>query len=290
MKKLLIFSLISIFSSLLCALPKSGGAAVQDSVIDNKNENVVIDARNGSNVNTGIQARGARIKSSSMVNRFSGQVNARNNSRVNAGIKADGATVKNTSIEVDTKANINANNSTVKTGVDINEASNSTIKTRYRGTINAHHGTAKAASVEGSVNNKKISTNVDENVTAVGRTVEIGTVKAGNGRPSNWKNENGVDFSRGHGAKSSVGNVTVDSNRVREVDTEVGTNNFMKGLKTKHMSKVYKDQGGVDPSGTKHVYVDSRQKEKVKQKGGSAGDTHVGRGESRIRKINTYVE
>lgn len=276
---------------LLPALPRGEGASVSNSTIENENRNARINAVNRSKVNTGIQARGALIKDSEMKNRFTGEVNARDNSKVNTGIKADGAHIRDSKIDVNTNARINAANSTVTTGVDINGATNSNIQTRYKGTINARSATVKAGSVEGQVNNKNISTNVDENINASGKGVAIGTVKAGDGRPSRWlRDESKFNFGSRPATTSNIGNVRVDSNMVRKVDTEVGTNNFMKGLKTRHMSNVYRETGGVDNTGTKHVYVNARDKERVKRGGGSVGNTYIGKGNGKVRRVNTYVE
>lgn len=77
---------------------------------------------------------------------------------------------------------------------------------------------------------------------------------------------------------------------VREVKTTVGSGNVIEGMKTRHLAKVYEDEGGVDATGTKNVYVSEKEKEKAKKYGGSVGDTTVGPGNSKIRKVNTFVE
>ncbi|OGV50346.1 MAG: hypothetical protein A2017_15370 [Lentisphaerae bacterium GWF2_44_16] len=263
-----------------------------DTSVSNTNKDVEIKARDRSAVNTGIQARGALIKDSSLENRFSGVVNARGNSMVNTGIKADGANIKNSKIKTETSADISAENAIVNTGVDASEIRNSEINVKYKGSIDAAGSTVKAGSVEGQINNKKINTNVNENITAIGKNLKIGTVSGGDGRPSSFEGRDGLDFSRsGKGAGgASIGNVEVQSNVTREVNTSVGTTNPVDGLKTRHLSKVYAEEGGVDPSGTKHVYVTAKQKEKAKKTGGSVGDTTVGPGDYKIKKVNTFVE
>lgn len=286
-----ILTIVFLFGLLpnLPALPKSegAGAVVRDSVIVNENKDARISASNGSKVNTGIQARGADIKDSTLTNTFTGNVNADGRSNVTTGIKADNAVIKNSTVNVSTDANINAHNADVKTGVDISGARNATINTTYQGNINASNATVKAGTVEGDVRNKKITTNVNENINAYGKGVVIGTVKDGGGKPSIYEKDSSTDFSK-KGQTAQIGNVDVKSPIVREVKTSVGTGDFIEGMKTKHMADVYKEQGGVDPSGTKHVYVSEKDKEKAKKTGGSVGNTTVA--DPRIRKVNTYVE
>jgi len=273
------------------ALPKNGasGTEVKDSFIINENKDVKVNSSNHSAVNTGIQARGAVIRDSELSNKFTGTVNARNSSFVNTGIKADGAVIRNSEINVDTDANISADRSVVKTGVDISGASNAKINTTYGGNIDASNTTVKAGSVEGNVRNKKVTTNVNENINAAGRGVIIGTVKDGGGRPSVYNDTKGLDFSkRGDGPAARIGNVDIEGGQVREVKTSVGTGNVVEGVKTRHMANVYKETGGVDPSGTKHVYVNAKEKEKAKKTGGAVGNTTVA--DPRIKRVNTYVE
>lgn len=285
MKLIILSLLIVICTSASLALPKG---EIADSNIVNVNKNTTVRARNKSVVNTGIQARGAIIKHSTLTNRFTGTVNADNHSNVNVGIKADGAKIENSHISVDTRGKIQANNATVKTGVDLSGAKNATIKTKFTGKINASDAIVKAGSVEGNIRNKKITTNVTDNINAQGRGVKIGTVSVGGGRPAKYLGKRGLGVGpRRSGA--SIGNVEIDSNMVRKVDTEVGSGNFIKGLKTRHMAKFYADQGGVDPSGTKYVFVSKKTKERAKKRGGSVGNTKVNNA-SGIRKVNTFVE
>jgi len=275
------------------ALPKDDSPAttVKDSVIINENKNVNITAENRSGVNTGIQARGATISNAVITNKFTGNVDARNNSHVTTGVKADGATIKDSSIEVDTKGNITADHATVKTGVDINEARNARIKTTYEGDINAAGATVKAGVVEGEIRRQKITTEVNENIDAAGKGVIIGTVSGGSGQASQYGGKSAIDYSKNTqgGPAARIGNVEVQSGMVREVNTTVGGKSAVDGLKTRHMAKVYEDQGGVDPSGTKHVYVTKAQKEKAKKTGGAVGNTNTA-DDSRIKKVNTFVE
>jgi len=275
----------------LSAFPKSedAGSEVKDSVIINENKDARIRASNYSVVNTGIQARNSDIKDSTLTNTFTGNVNAGNGSFVNTGIKADGAEIKNSEITVETNANINANNAVVKTGVDISGASNAEIKTSYSGNINASGVTVKAGTVEGEVRNKKITTTVNENIDTNGKGLIIGTVKDGGGKASVYENTKGLDFSkRGNGPAARIGNVDIDGGHVTEVKTTVGTGNVVEGLRTKHMANICSETGGIDASGTKHVYVSAKQKEKAKKTGGAVGNTSTA--DPRIRKVNTYVE
>lgn len=271
----------------LLALPKSSGAEVRDSTITNVNTNSSISARDRSAVNTGIQARGATIVDSTLENKFTGTVNASGNSKVSTGIKADNAHIRNSEIRTDTKANITASGAEVKTGVDVREAVGSKIKTTYEGNIDAHGATVKAGAVEGEVRYKKVTTEVKEDISAYGRGVEIGTVKGGGGQASYHESDKNYGTKSRAGAK--IGTVEVDSATVREVNTSVGSNNLISGMKTKHMAQVYAENGGVDPSGTKHVYVSEKEKERAKKTGGSVGNTVI-HGGGKVRKVNTFVE
>ena len=287
--KIMLASLLMFICCLMVdALPKSKATEVKDSTIINVNKNVRINARNKSLVNTGIQARGATIKDSTLTNRFSGTVDAQNHSNVTTGIKADGAVIENSAIDVDTRANISANSATVKTGVDISGASNADIKTKYRGNINAAGSMVKAGTVEGNIRHKKISTNVSENINAQGRGLKIGTVTAGRGRASKYMGKQGAGIGPRRGG-ASIGNVTETSSTLRKVDTEVGSGNFIKGMKTRHMAHFYSETNGVDPSGTKHVFVSKKQKSWAKKRGAAVGNSSISTGDG-IRKVNTFVE
>ena len=285
---LLTVLLLILWEKSLLALPKTASTVVKNSDISNINKDARIAARNRSIVNTGIQARQAKISNSKLSNRFSGNINANNHANVTTGIKADGATIKNSTIAVDTKAAIRANNATVKTGVDISGAKDATIKTRYRGKINAVGAVVKAGVVEGDVRHKNISTNVTENINARGRGVKIGTVSAGNGHASRYMERGGLGIGpRRQGA--SIGNVTSRSNVLRKVDTEVGSGNFIKGIKTRHLAKFYEDTGGVDPTGTKHVFVSKKDKKRAEKRGGSVGNSHITNRDGG-RRVNPFVE
>jgi hypothetical protein len=288
MRIMLTSLLMFICCFVLNALPKSKTTEVKDSTIINVNKNVRINARNKSLVNTGIQARGATIKNSTLTNRFSGTVDARNHSNVTTGIKADGAVIENSDIDVDTRAHINANSATVKTGVDISGASNADIKTKYRGNISAAGSMVKAGTVEGNIRHKDISTNVTENINARGRGITIGTVTAGNGRASKYMGKKGIGIGPRR-AGAAIGNVTSKSSILRKVDTEVGSGNFIKGMKTRHMANFYSETNGVDPSGTKHVFVSRKAKEYAKKRGRAVGNSHITTGD-RVRRVDTFVE
>lgn len=182
----------------LMALPPT---EMVDTAVYNTNKDASITARNHSDVNTGIQARGATVKDSLLENKFTGTVNADGNSMVNTGIKADGATIRNSKIKTETSANISADGAIVNTGVDATEIRNSNIDVKYKGSINAYDATVKAGSVEGQINNKKISTSVNQNIDAAGKNLKIGTVTGGDGRTSTMEKYDGNDFSKsGKGA------------------------------------------------------------------------------------------
>ena len=270
----------------LFALP---GSDVKKSNISNVNENATTVARDGSNVNTGIQIKGSTVRNSKIENKFSGNIQA-DNSTVNTGVKANGAEINKAKIKTDTRANINASNADVNTGVNLTGADNAEITTKVRaGEINASNSTVRVGSVEGDVSNKKIGTDVTVgSIDAEGRNFSIGSVKSddygGGGIPAS---KGGTGGQRG---AVSIGNVTVEAPQVREVKTSVGSSDFIEGIKTKHKAQVYKEQGGVDPTGTKNVFVSAKDRAKVEKRGGSTGDTHVDAGDYKIKKVKTFVE
>jgi hypothetical protein len=275
--------LAALSGNVIYALPAS---EVKQSTIINSNENVTTKASNGSNVNTGIQVKGSAIRNSTIENKFSGNVRA-DNSTVNTGIKADGAVIDKAKIKVDTKANINADNADVNTGVNLTGARNAEVTTKVRaGEIDASNSTVKVGSVEGDVSNKKIGTDVTVgNVDAMERNYSIGSVKS--------DDYGGIgNSSKGGGGRAgvSIGNVNVEAPQVREVKTSVGSDDFIEGIKIQHKAKVYKDQGGVDPTGTKNVFVSAKERAKVEERGGSAGDTTVDSGDYKVKKVKTFVE
>jgi len=292
MRKRKYIILLSVFLAALSgnvihALPSSDSSDVKQSKITSTNENVTTEARNGSNVNTGIQIKGSTIRNATIDNKFSGNIRA-DNSTVNTGVKADGAVIDKAKINVDTKANINADNADVNTGVNLSGARNAEVTTKVRaGEINASNSTVKVGAVEGDVSNKKIGTDVTVgNVDAMGRNYSIGSVKS--------DDYGGIgNSSRGTGGERpgvSIGNVNVEAPQVREVKTSVGSDDFIEGIKIQHKAKVYKDQGGVDPTGTKNVFVSAKERAKVEEKGGSAGDTTVSGGDYKVKKVKTFVE
>lgn len=284
------FIFLSVFLGLLFgnnihAMPSSDSSEVKQSKITNTNENVTTEARNGSNVNTGIQIKGSTVRNSTIENKFSGNIRA-DNSTVNTGVKVSGAVIEKANIKVDTKANINADNSDVNTGVNLTGARNAEVTTKVRaGEINASNSTVKVGAVEGDVSNKKVGTDVTVgNVDAMGRNYSIGSVKS--------DDYGGIgNSSRGTGGERpgvSIGNVNVEAPQVREVKTSVGSDDFIEGIKIKHKAKVYKD--GIDNTGTKNVYVSGKERAKVEEKGGSAGDTTVTGSDYKIKKVKTFVE
>jgi hypothetical protein len=282
----LFFLSVVLLSNTSYALPASD---VKQSNISNVNENVTTVAHDGSNVNTGIQIKGSTVRNSTIDNKFSGNVRA-SDSTVNTGIKAAGAEINKAKIKTDTKANINAYHSDVNTGVNLTGADNAEITTKVRaGEINASNSTVRVGSVEGNVSNKKIGTDVTVgNVDAEGRNFSIGSVKSddygGGGIPASQRGMGGQR------ASVSIGNVNVEAPQVREVKTSVGSDDFIEGIKTKHKAQVYKEQGGVDPTGTKNVFVSAKDRAKVEKRGGSAGDTTVDGGDYKVKKVKTFVE
>lgn len=283
---ILSFLSIVLLSNPIYALPASD---IKQSNISNVNENVTTVATDGSNVNTGIQIKGSTVRNSTIENKFSGNVRA-NNSTVNTGIKVAGAEINKAKIKTDTKANINASNADVSTGVNLTGADNAEITTRVRaGEINASNSTVRVGSVEGDVSNKKIGTDVTVgNIDAEGRNFSIGSVK------SDDYGGAGIPASRGgtggQRAGVSIGNVNVEAPQVREVKTSVGSDDFIEGIRIKHKAQVYKEQGGVDPTGTKNVFVSAKDRAKVEKKGGSVGDTTVDGSDYKVKKVKTFVE
>ncbi len=265
------------------ALPRQK-TEVANSNITNVNTNTRIHAANGAEVNTGIKARDATIRNSDLSNRFQGNISARGNSDVSTGIRIESGRVSNSQISTNTKANIRAVNGTVTTGVDLNNASHANVSTRVRGNITAIGAAAKVGSVEGSVRHKRINTNVEvDDVQARGRNINIGSVTVDHSfRPAQSRK-------RESGAGAGVGNVYVQSNMVRDVDVNVGGSSMSKSIKARHMAKVYEDEGGVDPSGTKHVYVGQRTRKKAEKGKANAGNVYVG-SNPKIRRVNTVVD
>jgi hypothetical protein len=271
------------------ALPRSEGPEIRNSTISNTNRNATIEARNGSAVNTGIQARGADIRDSTLSNTFTGRVSAVNRSEVSAGIKADHARIQSSTVTVDTRANISADRAVVRTGVDATEIRNSTVSSSYQGNINAAHSTVEAALIKGAITHRELSTDVRQNIDAEGKSVKIGTISVGGGARSQYADRQRpwLGSSPGGGPAASVGNVEVQTSTVREVNTTVGGSSIA-GLRTRSLSKTYSENGGVDNTGTLHVYVDESKKNQVLEKGGSAGDVRVR--DHRVRKVETFVE
>ncbi len=271
------------------ALPKSEGPEIRDSTISNTNRNATIEARGNSSVNTGIQARGADVRASTLSNTFSGKVRADNRSEVSAGIKADNARINSSTVTVDNRANINADHAAVRTGVDATEIRDSTVKSSYQGNINAANSTVEAALIKGAITHRELSTDVRQDIDAENKSVKIGTISVGGGAlsKSNDQARPSSVFAPAGGRAASVGNVEVQSSTVREVNTTVG-GGTVAGLKNRNLSKTYSESGGVDNTGTLHVHVGEGEKNRVLEKGGSAGDVKVK--DPRVRKVETFVE
>jgi hypothetical protein len=285
LQKTVVAMSVLISAVMVSALPQ-GASDVKNSTITNTNERVTVRAEDGSNVNTGIQIKNSTVSKSQISNTFSGNIRA-DNSTVNTGIKADGATIDKAKINVDTRANIYAKNADVNTGVNLTGAQNAEVSTKVRaGTIDASNSTVKVGSVEGDVSGKKIGTSVTVgNVDANNRNYSLGSV--------NSVGMGGLPDSHGGTpgrSAVSIGNVTVDSAQVREVKTSVGNDDFSESLRVKHKAKIYKEQGGVDPTGTKNVYVSSKERQKTEKYGGSAGDSYVDSSDYKVKKVKTVVE
>jgi hypothetical protein len=242
-------------------------------------------------VNTGIEAKNSRIKDSKLTNRTSGNISA-NASTVSTGIKVNNATISSSELSTNTNANINAIGSTVGTGIQVDRAVNSKLSTNVNANINAAGSTVNVGSIRGSVDGKDISTNVSTSVNARGKTVNIGNVIVNGGKVTRYDNNGKLITPRKKKEKvTSVGNVIVESDMVKEVKTTIGSSGKVgERVKVRHKARVNADEGGVDDDGTKYTYVNKRTRQKAESKGTGAGDTHIGKDNRKIKRVNTYVE
>lgn len=298
-----VFALFALFScAALHAIPKTELPGEGGTVVDNSTIVNTATGRNtaeaGSTVNRGIEARNAAIVDSTITNNTSGNVNA-TGSRVDTGVKLDGAVVRSSNLSANTNVNINAVNSNVTAGaIQLGGAEGANVTTNVNAAINAKNSTVNVGSVKGVANGVDVNTNVGASVDAKNKVVNIGNVNLGGGGPASFDERHSTPAG-GRKGETSIGNVTVESDRVKEVDVTVGGGAGTTGgkIKTRNMANTYKDNDGVDPSGTKNVYVgrkEAAEAERKAQRGGtgSAGDTYIGNSEEdrKIRKVNTFIE
>ncbi|MFA6293860.1 MAG: hypothetical protein WC637_18875 [Victivallales bacterium] len=288
-------------------LPESTGAArtdgrtnVSDSTLRVETEGS-FDALNESRINAGIKAKNSSIRDSDISSKTKADVKASNFSNVNTGIKInDGADVRDSKLSSRTQAKtIDANNSQVSTGIEVSEARNSDIRTNVSaGSITARDATVNVGTVKGNVQNKKINTDVGVgDISAVHEKINIGNVTVndqpgGKSRVFN-KPDNLLNADRST-KNTNIGNVTVESRRVSEVNVTVGEGGDGKSvgekIKAKHMAEYYSSkEDGLDPSGTKHIYVSDRERDKAEREKGDAGNTTVEKG-SKVKKVDVYVD
>lgn len=302
-------TIISTILLLLCltsySLPENSGASktdgrttVGDSTLSVNTEGT-FDAINESRINAGIKAKNSSINDSDISSKTKANVKASNFSNVNTGIKInDGADVKDSKLTSRTQAKtIDANNSQVSTGIEVSGARNADVRTNVSANnITARDSTVNLGSVKGNVQDKKITTAVGVgDISAVNEKINIGNVTVndqpgGKSRVFN-KPDNLLNVDRNTN-NTNIGNVTVESRRVDEVNVtvgDVGDKGIGEKIKAKHMAEYYSKDDGVDPSGTKHVYVNDRDRDKAEREKGDAGNTTIERG-SKARKVNVYVD
>ena len=280
--------------------PKADGTTVEDSTIVNKASGETT-ASNGSSVNRGIEAKGSTIVDSTVTSSTTGNVNA-NSSNVDTGVKLNGAEVHGSTISANSNVSINATNSSVKAGaIDLSGANGSNVSTDVNAGINAKNSTVNVGSITGSADGVDAHTSVGAAVSAENKTVNIGNITLNSGSPGapaggGYKERHEKEQSQ-KGGSTSIGNVVVDSDKVKEVNTTVGNASGGVGdkIKTRNMANTYKD--GVDPSGTKNVYISKQDAEAAERKGkrdgdASVGNTYIGSGEKDrdVKKVNTYVD
>ncbi len=303
-------SAISVILFLICltsySLPENIGATKTDgkttvsgSTLSVETEGA-FDAMNESRINSGIKAGNSSIRDSNISSKTEADVKASNFSNVNTGIKIDaGADVRDSKLSSKTRAKtIDANNSQVSTGIEVSGARDSNIRTNVSaGNITARDSTVNIGSVKGNVQDKKISTNVGVgNISAVHEKINMGNVTV-NDQPGGKskvfnKSDNLLDTNKSTN-NTNIGNVTVESRRVNEVNVTVGDGGDTIGIgekiKAKNLAKVYSKDDGVDPSGTKRVYVSDKDRDKAEREKGDAGNTTIERG-SKVKKVDVYVD
>lgn len=300
-------SVLFLFCLTAYALPETPGNArtdgrttVRDSSLSAESEGT-FEAINESRINSGINAKNASIRDSDISSKTKADVKSSNFSNVNTGIKIkDGADVSDAKLESKTQAKkIDANNSQVSTGIEVTGARNSDVRTNVSGgNITARDATVNVGSVKGNVQNKKISTDAGvKDISAVHEKINIGNVTVndqpgGKSRVFN-KPDNLLNPDRSTDS-TNIGNVTVESRRVNEVNVTVGegadAKSISEKIKAKHMAEYYSSkEDGMDPSGTKHVYVSERDRDKAEREKGDAGNTTIERG-SKVKKVDVYVD
>lgn len=274
-----------------------GGTTVKDSTLSVDTEGT-FDTINESKTNQGIRTKNSSISDSDISSKTKADVKASNFSDVNTGIKINaGGDIRDSKLESNTVAGrIDANNSQVSTGIEVSRALDSDIRTNVSAdSITARDATVNIGSVKGNVQDKKIHTDVAvKDINAVHEKINIGNVSVndqpgGKSRVFN-KSDNLLDTERGI-SSTNIGNVTVESRRVNEINVTAGDRDAGIGekIKAKHMAEIYSKDDGVDPSGTKHVYVSDRDREKAEREKGDAGNTTIGKG-SKVKKVDVYVD
>lgn len=279
------------------AAKTDGRTTVRDSTLSVETEGT-FDAINESRINSGIKAKNSTMGDSDISSKTKANVKASSFSNVNTGIKInDGADVRDSKLETKTQAKkIDANNSQVSTGIEVSGARDSDIRTNVSaGNITARDSTVNVGSVKGNVQNKKISTDVGVgDISAVHEKVNIGNVTVndqpgGKSRVFN-KPDNLLNADRSTN-NTNIGNVTVESRRVNEVNVTVGDGGdkgIGEKIKAKHMAEFYSKDDGVDSSGTKHIYVNDRDRERAEREKGDAGNVTIEKG-SKVKKVDVYV-
>ena len=298
------------FCAVVIALPKNDlpgeGGGGTGTVVDNSTLSNTASgsntALNNSNINTGIEAKNAVIKDSTVSSATNGTINA-SASQINTGVKASGTEITGSTLSSNANVNIDASGSRVTAGaIELGGANGANINTNVNASVKAENSTVNIGTITGNANGVSASTNVGAAVSVKNKTVNMGTItlnERGGGPPAGggYKARNDKEIGPAKGS-TALGNVVVESNNVKEVNTTVGNSGSIgEKVKTRNMSKTYADNDGVDPSGTKNVYVSKKEREAAEKKGkagqdGGAGNTYIGNSEKdrEIRKVNTYVE
>ncbi|GEM_PF-1518549 len=280
--------------------PIDSKSSVKDSTISNETEGN-LNAINQSRINAGINARNTEISDSEISSKTKGNIKAVNFSDVNTGIRIDDANVKNSQLNSNTDVGrIDANNSKVSTGMELTGAENSKISTNVSaGNIDAKDAVVNLGTVKGDVSDKKITTNVNAgDVSATNEAVNIGNVviddKIGSKSKVFQKSPNIDSPSPAPNAgTANIGNVKVESSRVEEVNVTVGEQKGLSGftdkLRERNQARTFSKDDGVDPSGTKHVYVDDKHRNTSDDDNIDKGNVTIEKG-SKVKKVNVYVD
>ncbi|HBC89133.1 MAG TPA: hypothetical protein DCZ94_19515 [Lentisphaeria bacterium] len=278
--------------------PADGMTTVKDSKISAETEGS-LNAINQSRINAGVNARNSEIRDSEISSRTKADVKAVNFSDVNTGVRIDDANVLNSKIQTNTEAKkIEANNSQISTGVNVTGAVNSDIRTNVAAdNITARDSIVNIGTVKGDVSNKKITTDVNVgNVDAVKEQINIGNVtiddKIGSKSKVFTRQPNIDPPSPGADDLTRIGNVTIESGRVKEVNVKVGDSGISgmgDKIRERNQARVFSKDEGVDPSGTKHVYVDDRERRDAERDKEDVGNVTIDKG-SKVKKVNVYVD